>query len=96
MLARLSNMIETRVSGSALERALDELNVIVRHESESLRRHRMAVDERIRVARRARGISELVRNQFDLLPATAARLAADHQVRRRLWRRLGERLSQAS
>ena len=89
-------MIESRVSGTALERTLDQLGGIVRHESESLHRHRLAVAERLRVAQRARGLGELLRDQIDLIPATTARLAADHRVRRRLWRQLGARPNDAA
>lgn len=72
---------------------LDDIGRIAAHEFSVLDRHRRALAERLLVARRARDTGELLRNQFDLLPATAARIAENHRQRRALWRGFAERLN---
>lgn len=61
---------------------------LAEHELHACEGHVLAVQEHWRVARRARHTAELLRNQFDLLPATQSRLASDHRQRVTLLRRL--------
>ena len=71
-----------------LERAIDGVGQIAMHEAGAFDNHWFALRERLAVARKARGVGELLRDQLDLLPATRARIAEDHQARLRLWREL--------
>lgn len=66
------------------QRAVGGLALIVMHELDALSRHWIAVGERLAVARKARGLGELVRDQVDLLPETRARLHLDQRERRAL------------
>jgi len=61
--------------------AMDGFSVLVEHESNALDNQLEGLRERLRVARRARTLGELLRNQLDLLPDTRARLARDHALR---------------
>lgn len=72
-----------------IDRAFENIGQLAMYEAEALDGHLLALREHLLVARKARGVAELLRDQFDLLPATAARLARDHRQRRQLWRRLG-------
>lgn len=74
------------------DRLLGGLRLLVLHEAGAMRGHVMAVDERVRVARRARGLGELLRDQVDLLPESRNRWRRDHAVRRQLWRGLARDL----
>lgn len=76
-----------------LDRAVDGISRIAVHEAESLDGHWLALRERWAVARRARGVGELLRDQFDLLPETRNRVRHDHQVRLTLWRGLAQELA---
>jgi len=67
-----------------VQRAVGGLVLIVLHEIDALLRHWVAVRERFAVARKARGVGQLVRDQVDLLPETRARLSLDHRERRAL------------
>jgi hypothetical protein len=67
-----------------LERALDGAAQLVLHEVDALGGHWAEVGERLAVARKARGLGELVSQQIDLLPETRARLVLDHRERRAL------------
>jgi hypothetical protein len=71
-----------------LERALDGIGQIAMHEAGALDNHWLALRESLAVARKARGVGELLRDQLDLLPATRARIAGDHQARLKLWREI--------
>ena len=71
-----------------LERAIDGIGQIAMHEAGALDNHLLAMRERWMVARKARGVGELLRDQLDLLPATRLRLVEDHEMRRKLWRGL--------
>lgn len=71
-----------------LDRLLGDVRLLVLHETDALRGHLVAAEERLRVARRARGIGELLRDQVDLLPESRNRWRRDHQIRRELWRGL--------
>lgn len=62
-------------------RAIGGLALILLHELDALSGHWAEAHERVAVARKARGLGELVRNQVDLLPETRARLALDHRER---------------
>lgn len=75
-------------SGSTayLARAVDGAALILVHELDALGRHWVALRERLAVARKARGLGELVRVQVDLLPETRARLSLDQRERRALLR----------
>jgi hypothetical protein len=61
---------------------------LAEHELDACEGHLLALREHWRLARRARRASELVRDQFDLLPATQSRLASDHRQRLALLRQL--------
>ncbi|GAC1624422.1 MAG: hypothetical protein NVS9B10_10410 [Nevskia sp.] len=91
--SRVSALLANTAAAVRIDRALDGIGQLAMHEAEALDRHVLAVRERVLVARKARGVAELVRNQFDLLPATATRFVQDHRVRRRLWRDLGQALT---
>ena len=67
------------------DRAVGGLALIVAHELNALSGHWAEARERVAVARQARGLGELVRNQFDLVPETRARLALDRRERRELY-----------
>ena len=64
-----------------LERALGGAALMLVHEVDALGGHWAEVRERLAVARKARGLGELVSQQVDLLPETRARLALDHRER---------------
>jgi hypothetical protein len=66
------------------QRAVGGFALIVLHEIDALVRHWIAIRERFAVARQARGIRQLVRDQVDLLPETRARLHLDQRERRAL------------
>ena len=69
------------------KRMADTLALIAVHEWSALGGHYAELRERVAVARRARGVGELLRDQVDLLPETRARLSQDQLVRRVLLRR---------
>lgn len=94
--SRITVLLGNTAAAVRIDRALDGLSQLAIHEAEALDRHVLAVRERMRVARKARGVVELVRDQFDLLPATAARFAQDHQARRHLWRTVRQALTDRS
>ena len=62
-------------------RAAGGLALILMHELDALTGHWAEVRERVAVARKARGLGELLRNQVDLLPETRTRLLLDHRER---------------
>ena len=62
-------------------RAAGGLALILMHELNALTGHWAEVRERVAVARKARGLGELLRNQVDLLPETRARLLLDYRER---------------
>lgn len=64
-----------------LDTAMDGFSVLVEHESNALDNQLAGLRERITVARRARSLGELLRNQIDLLPDTQARFKHDHDLR---------------
>lgn len=66
------------------QRAVGGLALIVLHEVDALSRHWIEVRERLEVARKARGLGQLVRDQVDLLEETRARLVLDQRERRAL------------
>lgn len=69
-----------------LERTLSGVALVAVHEAGTLRGHWADIDVRFKVARRARGAIELIRDQIDLLPESRNRMARDQRVRRELWR----------
>lgn len=69
-----------------LDRVFGGAALIALHEAGSLQGHLEGVNERLRVAARARNVGELIRNQIDLIPETRNRFVRDHTVRRELWR----------
>ena len=73
-----------RRGGDYAHRAVGGLALIVMHELDALSGHVAEVRERLAVARKARGLGELVRDQVDLLPETRARLNLDQRERRAL------------
>ena len=72
------------VGRAYLERALDGAAQLLLHEVDALGGHWAELAERLAVARKARGLGELVSQQVDLLPETRARLVLDHRERRAL------------
>lgn len=71
--------------GVYLDRVFGGVALLALHEAGSLQAHVEAVGERLRIARRARSLSELIRDQVDLLPESRNRFRRDHRVRRELW-----------
>lgn len=71
-----------------VDRAVGGVALIAVHEANALRGHVSEVSERLRVARRARGVKEIVRDQVDLLPESRNRIRRDHEVRMQLCRGL--------
>jgi hypothetical protein len=69
-----------------LERAVDGAALVLLHEFDALTGHWAELAERLAVARKARGLGDLVRMQVDLLPETRARLTLDQRERRALVR----------
>ena len=72
------------VEAGYLQRAVGGLALVLMHEADALAGHYAEVRERLSVARRARGLGELVRDQMDLLAETRARLTLDQRERRAL------------
>jgi hypothetical protein len=72
-------------SGVYLDRVLSGVALIALHEAGSVQGHFEALGERVRVASRARGVGELLRDQVDLFPESGSRWRRDHRVRRELW-----------
>ena len=68
-----------------LDRVFGGVALIALHEAGSLQGHLEGVNERFRVARRARNLVELIRDQVDLLPESRNRFRRDQRVRRQLW-----------
>jgi len=71
-----------------LERAIEDLGQILMHEAGVLDGHLDSLKERWAVARKARGLGELLRDQYDLLADTRQRIRRDHEARLRLWKKL--------
>lgn len=69
--------------------AMDGFSVLVEHETNAFDNLVASLRERISVARKARNVGELLRNQLDLLPDTQARLSRDHAVRGQLLKGFG-------
>lgn len=68
--------------------AYEGISLLAEHEGHALGGHWLGLKTRWAVARKARNVGELLRDQYDLLPDTRARFAHDHQVRRALVRGL--------
>lgn len=75
---------QRRRRAAYLERAVGGLTLVLAHEVGALSGHIAEVRERIAVARKARGLGELLRDQADLLAETRARLVQDQRERRSL------------
>ena len=69
-----------------LFRAVDGATLVLMHELDALGGHWVELRERVAVARKARGLVDLVRGQVDLLPETRTRLTLDQRERRALVR----------
>ncbi len=67
-----------------LNTAVDGFSVLVEHESTALDNQISGLRERLVIARKARSVGELLRDQLDLVPDTQARLRRDHTVRSQL------------
>jgi hypothetical protein len=80
--------IEVQRLRQLASRALDGFNQLAVHEAGLLDEHLFALQESVAVARKARSVSELLRNQLDLIPATTARLRRNQRKRLALWRQL--------
>jgi len=76
--------IHTPKASQLLHTAVDGFSVLVEHETSAFENLVASFRERVVVARKARNVGELLRNQLDLLPDTQARLHRDHAVRRQL------------
>jgi len=75
----------TGLRGVYLDRVFGGVALLALHEAGSLQAHLEAVGERLRIARRARTLTELIRDQVDLFPESRNRLRRDQRVRRELW-----------
>ena len=64
--------------------AVDGFSVLVEHENNALDNLVDSLRERLVIAKKARSLGELLRDQIDLLPDTQARLRNDHGVRSEL------------
>lgn len=73
------------------DRVIGAMTVLLVHEAGSLGGHIDELRMRLRVARRARGVTELLENQIDLLPDTRSRLRRDRSMRGELLRSLARR-----
>lgn len=71
-----------------LDRLIGNVSLIALHEAGALEGHATALAERVRLARRARGVAALLREQLDLIPEERNRWRDDHAARRALWRGL--------
>ncbi len=91
-LPKLPEVLTDSPAAEFVDRAWTGFGEIATHEAESLDGLLLGLRERLNVARKARGVGELLRNQLDLLPATTARFADDHRVRLQLWRSLSQAL----
>ncbi len=76
--------------------AREGLSLLAEHETNALGDHLQALNRRVRVARRARSVGELLRDQLDLLPDTGARLRRDQRLRLQLLSGLSRDLRNAS
>ncbi len=92
--ARVSRRAGARGARRYVDRLIGDMATIARHEAEVLHGHLSAMNVRVRVAQRARGVGELLRDQVDLLPESRNRLRRDQSVRRRLWRGLIDDLAE--
>jgi hypothetical protein len=79
-------MLEVTRSPGYLARALDGATRMLRHEVDAVSGHWAEVRERLAVARKSRGLGDLLRTQVDLLPETKARLTLDQRERLALLR----------
>ena len=80
----------------ALTLAREGLSLLAEHETNALGDHLQALNRRVRVARKARSLGELLRDQLDLLPDTGARLRRDQRLRLQLITGLQRDLRSAS
>lgn len=69
---------------TAFTTARQGLSLLAEHETNAFGDHLQALNRRLAVARKARSLGELLRDQLDLLPDTGARLRRDHHRRRQL------------
>jgi hypothetical protein len=75
-----------------LDRVIGGIALIALHEAGSVQGHIESTVERLRVAREARGLRQLVDDQLDLVPESRNRWRRDHEVRLALWRGLARDL----
>jgi hypothetical protein len=80
-------------ANTAFDGALGGVALVALHEWDALRGHWAEAQERLVIARRARGAGELLRDQLDLIAESRNRLRRDHEIRRKLWRGLLRDLS---
>lgn len=64
--------------------ARQALGQIAEHETNVLGDHLQALNRRLRIARKARSVGELLRDQIDLMADSRERLRRDQQRRQRL------------
>jgi hypothetical protein len=67
-----------------VDRAVSDLRELGYHEVDAISGHWSEVNERLAVARRARDVIELLRDQVDLFPETRARMLRNRARRRAL------------
>jgi hypothetical protein len=79
-----------------VDRLLGGAALLALHEASSIQGHVEAGVERLRVAHKARSVSQLVGEQLDLVPESRNRWRRDHEVRRALWRGLLSDLAPAN
>jgi hypothetical protein len=94
-LSAALNRLKRAQMENLIGRAIDSVGQIAMYEAGALDNHLLALRERWAVARKARGVGELLRDQLDLIPATRLRLSEEHQARLKLWRELAGRFGAA-
>lgn len=81
-------MTDTATREVYLDRVLGGVAMIALHEAGAIQGHLESAGERLALARQARSLRTLLREQLDLIPEEKNRLRHDHEVRRALWRGL--------
>ena len=84
MVKRMLSTVTPAGGLAYLERALDGVTLLLQHELDAVSGHWVEARERLALARKARGLGELLRDQVDLLPETRARLLLDQRERKAL------------
>lgn len=90
MDTQIKDLIGRTMSGITAywDRAANGVTLLALHETDALKAHWAAMEERYMLARRARSTGEMIRDQLDLIPESRNRVLHDQDVRRQLWRGL--------